>query len=811
MIDDGVVTDYTSNSLNQYTGMGGTTYQYDLDGNMTRKTDGVNTRTFTYDDANRLLTVSDISPSNSWIHAYNALGMRVKRDDNGAVTDYVLDPFGLANVVAEYDGNSGGHIASYDHGSGLVGKTMAGGTTSLFTYDAIGNTSETTSAASASIENSYSHEPFGVTTLRTETVSSASGYLGESGVMTDESELLYMRNRFYDPEIGRFLSVDPIGLSGGDFNLYRYVRNSPVDHSDPLGLKMKKGGCAQFAEGVANHITLDYEEYIRSRRQIAEGAPDMAEMVGNIWEITMTWWANLWLPLAGDLAHTGSSVKTGFDNIGCSEKEEQNDPCSGPGKIACAPDSSPQFPECDGLDACSIGGTGSAQSAGPNEKTGSGGYGALNYVNGESIVSYRVDFENESAATAPAQIVTITDQLSDDLDWRTFELTGIAFGDEHITVPDQSQHYQTSVQMSSGVTDFDVQIEAGIHQGTGRVYANFYSINPETGLPPPVETGFLPPEDGTGRGQGYFTYIIKPEADLPAGTEIRNVAEIRFDFQETIATNQSDPHDPSQGTDPAKEALVTIAPAQTQLTVNSSAGGSVTRPGVSTFVYDWAHNVDLVATPNAGSTFVNWSGDVEGVADIYDPNTSVIAYADFSITANFAPTYSVHLKKGFNLIHFPGYGNPETDLRDWLPVLGDSTAIEKVIAYDKQAGEFIEIRSDDFTSAGYSIRAGDGLVVYAKMDQTAEFPSGTCPSWDLQAELNFLGSHCLSDGMNVYDLLTAIGDEDVISSIERFDTTTGRFELAGYHQGQPTGIGFPVQNGEGYLIHMRQDVIGFHP
>jgi hypothetical protein len=77
-------------------------------------------------------------------------------------------------------------------------------------------------------------------------------------------------------------------------------------------------------------------------------------------------------------------------------------------------------------------------------------------------------------------------------------------------------------------------------------------------LPPEVQYGFLPPEDETGRGQGYFAYTIQAKGDLPTGTEIRNVATIVFDFGEVIDTNQIDPHDPSKGTDPEKEALVTI-------------------------------------------------------------------------------------------------------------------------------------------------------------------------------------------------------------------------------------------------------------
>ena len=53
-----------------------------------------------------------------------------------------------------------------------------------------------------------------------------------------------------------------------------------------------------------------------------------------------------------------------------------------------------------------------------------------------------------------------------------------------------------------------------------------------------MDIGFLPPEDGTGRGNGYFAYLVKPKPGLPAGSEIRNVARITFDYQETIATNQ---------------------------------------------------------------------------------------------------------------------------------------------------------------------------------------------------------------------------------------------------------------------------------
>jgi uncharacterized protein RhaS with RHS repeats len=47
---------------------------------------------------------------------------------------------------------------------------------------------------------------------------------------------MYYRARWYDPAIGRFISEDPIGFEAGDINLFGYVQNKPVTHTDPSGL-----------------------------------------------------------------------------------------------------------------------------------------------------------------------------------------------------------------------------------------------------------------------------------------------------------------------------------------------------------------------------------------------------------------------------------------------------------------------------------------------------------------------------------------------------------------------------------------------
>jgi RHS repeat-associated protein len=62
------------------------------------------------------------------------------------------------------------------------------------------------------------------------------------------SELYYMRARYYDPELGRFLSEDPIGISGG-LNLYAYAGNDPVNRSDPSGTNPMGNGPCELPDG----------------------------------------------------------------------------------------------------------------------------------------------------------------------------------------------------------------------------------------------------------------------------------------------------------------------------------------------------------------------------------------------------------------------------------------------------------------------------------------------------------------------------------------------------------------------------------
>jgi len=69
-----------------------------------------------------------------------------------------------------------------------------------------------------------------------ETVSQPFQFVGQFGVMAEPNGFYYMRARYYDPSVGRFVSEDPLGFDGGDVNLYAYVLNNPVMRADATGL-----------------------------------------------------------------------------------------------------------------------------------------------------------------------------------------------------------------------------------------------------------------------------------------------------------------------------------------------------------------------------------------------------------------------------------------------------------------------------------------------------------------------------------------------------------------------------------------------
>ena len=103
-------------------------------------------------------------------------------------------------------------------------------------FNATGSTVAMTDSSQTMV-NKYAYDPFGKVTNQEEAIPRPFKFVGQYGVMTEPNGFYYMRARYYDPNVGRFISEDPIGLEGGDVNLYAYVGNNPVVLIDPDGLK----------------------------------------------------------------------------------------------------------------------------------------------------------------------------------------------------------------------------------------------------------------------------------------------------------------------------------------------------------------------------------------------------------------------------------------------------------------------------------------------------------------------------------------------------------------------------------------------
>jgi len=84
------------------------------------------------------------------------------------------------------------------------------------------------------IAETKTYDVFGNTINQT---GNSAGNLGfQSKYFDNESGMYYYYNRYYKPDLGRFLNEDPIGLNGG-LNMFAFVNNNPINYTDPYGLE----------------------------------------------------------------------------------------------------------------------------------------------------------------------------------------------------------------------------------------------------------------------------------------------------------------------------------------------------------------------------------------------------------------------------------------------------------------------------------------------------------------------------------------------------------------------------------------------
>lgn len=233
-------TRYTYNGLGQLAELnrpqGQVTFRYDANGNLLERVDKQTGRIlkYTWDYENRLVGMDDGTVKVAY--KYDGDGNRIGKIVNGKSTEYVNNINGfITQTLSEI--NSAGETRNYSYGIERIGLIDSGGVASFYLADGLEGSVSELIDNSGRISESYAYDAFGNRTIQIEGSGNPYTYDGE---YTDgETGLIFLRARYYDPAIGRFLSNDIRMGSQGDpqsLNPFVFVRNNPINFVDPLGL-----------------------------------------------------------------------------------------------------------------------------------------------------------------------------------------------------------------------------------------------------------------------------------------------------------------------------------------------------------------------------------------------------------------------------------------------------------------------------------------------------------------------------------------------------------------------------------------------
>lgn len=254
--DNGNVTTYTANNLNQYTAINAAAPTYNANGDLL--TD--QTRSYTWNGRSQMTAV--VTGSVTETHNYDALGRRIARTDASGTIYFIHDGW---NVIAEYKRQSatnilqrryvwGQDLSGSRQGAGGVGglvvtEEVSGTTTTpyCFHYDGNGNVVEITDA-SGTVVASYRYDAYGRTLTVSGSYAATNRYRFSTKQVELASGLYYYGYRFYDPANGRWTARDPIGETDG-VNVYALLLNGPIHYVDYLGLD----GCSCPGCNCANN------------------------------------------------------------------------------------------------------------------------------------------------------------------------------------------------------------------------------------------------------------------------------------------------------------------------------------------------------------------------------------------------------------------------------------------------------------------------------------------------------------------------------------------------------------------------------
>ena len=177
---------------------------------------------YEYDSFNRLTKV--VNGGSISTYTYNGSGQRQSKTVNGITTNHIWDG---SNIAAETDGSQA-VTARYYRGAALIAQEKQG-STEYFQMNGRGDVTGLTDSSGENVKT-FTYDAFGNQLGEEETSATPFRYNGE--YYDEETGFTYLRARYYDPSMGRFITEDPIH---DGINWYAYCGNNPVMFIDPSG------------------------------------------------------------------------------------------------------------------------------------------------------------------------------------------------------------------------------------------------------------------------------------------------------------------------------------------------------------------------------------------------------------------------------------------------------------------------------------------------------------------------------------------------------------------------------------------------
>ena len=153
--------------------------------------------------------------------------------------------------------------------------TFQRGPTKWYVYDGLGSVVGEVDP-SGNLTSSPKYDVYGLVRSNTGTASSAMGFVGGLGHLSEAGTgLIYMRARYYDPQLGRFSSQD---MKGNGTNWFVYCSNNPVSRYDPDGKEDMAGlGTAMGISGTLMGITCGFTDWMY--QMLTKGQVDWTHVI----------------------------------------------------------------------------------------------------------------------------------------------------------------------------------------------------------------------------------------------------------------------------------------------------------------------------------------------------------------------------------------------------------------------------------------------------------------------------------------------------------------------------------------------------